>query len=132
MGRTPSSRVEGLRNLHGFYGDEFHVEYPTRSGYHLSLEQIADDLSRRLISVFLRGPGGRRPVFGWSEVLQTDPHWRDHLLFYEYFHGDNGAGIGASHQTGWTAAVANLLERTATAAPTPAATPNASQSRRLQ
>ncbi len=78
---------------------------------------IADDLSRRLISIFLRGPDGRRPVFGGTEVMQTDPHWRDHILFYEYFHGDNGAGIGASHQTGWTAVVANLIDRTAAGAP---------------
>ena len=102
--------VAGLRNLHRCYGDDFLVEYPTESGQHLSLERIADDLSRRLTSIFLRGSDGRRPVFGWSEVMQTDPHWRDHLLFYEYFHGDNGAGIGASHQTGWTAVVANLLD----------------------
>ena len=83
---------------------------PDRVGQQLPLDQIADDLSRRLVSIFLRGPDGRRPVFGGSEVMQTDPHWRDHILFYEYFHGDNGAGIGASHQTGWTALVANLLD----------------------
>ena len=102
---------QGLRNLHRCYGDDFLVEYPTGSGQHLPLDQIADDLSRRLISIFLRGPDGRRPVFGGTEVMQTDPHWRDHILFYEYFHGDNGAGIGASHQTGWTAVVANLIDR---------------------
>ena len=79
-----------------------------RLGTQLPLDQIADDLSRRLISIFLRDADGRRPVFGGTEVMQTDPHWRDHILFYEYFHGDNGAGIGASHQTGWTAIVANL------------------------
>ena len=107
--------VAGLYNLHRCYGDDFLVEYPTGSGQQLTLDQIARDLSRRLVSIFLRGPDGRRPVFGWSEVMQTDPHWRDHLLFYEYFHGDNGAGIGASHQTGWTAVVANLIERTAAA-----------------
>jgi hypothetical protein len=105
--------VAGLRNLYGCYGDEFQVEYPTGSGQHLTLAQIADDLSRRLSALFLRGPDGRRPVFGWTEVMQTDPHWHDHLLFYEYFHGDNGAGIGASHQTGWTAVIANLIDRTA-------------------
>jgi hypothetical protein len=108
--------VQGLRNLYGCYGDDFLVEYPTGSGQHLSLDRIADDIARRLIALFLRGPDGRRPVFGGTEVMQTDPHWRDHLLFYEYFHGDNGAGIGASHQTGWTAVVANLIERTASAA----------------
>ena len=93
------------------------MEYPTGSGQQLTLDQIADDLSRRLISIFLRGPDGRRPVFGGTEVMQTDPHWRDHILFYEYFHGDNGAGIGASHQTGWTAVVANLIDRTAADCP---------------
>jgi hypothetical protein len=105
--------IAGLRNLHRCFGDDFLVEYPTRSGQHLPLDQIADDISRRLISIFLRGPDGRRPVFGATEVMQTDPHWRDDIFFYEYFHGDNGAGIGASHQTGWTAVVANLIDRTA-------------------
>jgi hypothetical protein len=107
--------VMGLRNLHRYYGDDFLIEYPTGSGQQLSLDQIADDLSRRLTSIFLRGPNGRRPVFGGTEVMQTDPHWRDNILFYEYIHGDNGAGIGASHQTGWTAVVANLLDRAAPA-----------------
>jgi hypothetical protein len=105
--------IVGLRNLHRCFGDDFLVEYPTGSGQHLPLDKIADDISRRLISIFLRGPDGRRPVFGATEVMQTDPHWRDDIFFYEYFHGDNGAGIGASHQTGWTAIVANLIDRTA-------------------
>lgn len=103
--------VQGLRRLHSYYGDEFLIEYPTGSGNQLPLNRIADDLSRRLISVFLRNGDGRRPVYGGTELMQTDPHWRDHILFYEYFHGDNGAGIGASHQTGWTAVVANLLDQ---------------------
>jgi hypothetical protein len=103
--------ITGLRSLSRYYGDNFLIEYPTGSGRQLPLNQIADDLARRLISIFLRDENGRRPVFGGTEVMQTDPHWRDHLLFYEYFHGDNGAGIGAGHQTGWTALVANLLER---------------------
>jgi hypothetical protein len=103
--------IQGLRNLHQYYGDDFLVEYPTGSGQQLSLDRIADDLSHRLISIFLQGPDGRRPVYGGTEVMQTDPNWRDHLLFYEYFHGDNGAGIGASHQTGWTAIVAVLLDQ---------------------
>jgi hypothetical protein len=97
--------------LHKCYGDDFLIEYPTGSGNHLPLDSIAVDLSRRLISLFLRDADGRRPVFGWTEEMQTDPNWRDHILFYEYFHGDNGAGIGASHQTGWTAVVANLIDR---------------------
>jgi hypothetical protein len=112
--------ITGLRSLCRYYGDDFLIEYPTGSGRQLPLNQIADDLGRRLISIFLRDQDGRRPVFGGTEVMQTDPHWRDHLLFYEYFHGDNGAGIGASHQTGWTAIVANLLEQV----PHPVVLPN--------
>src|SRR5262249_48802439 len=84
---------------------------PTGSGTKLPLNRIAEDLTRRLISIFLRDEHGRRPVFGGSEIFQSDEHWRDHLLFYEYFHGDNGARIGASHQTGWTAIVANLIDQ---------------------
>jgi hypothetical protein len=103
--------VGGLHRLHEFYGDDFRVEYPTGSGAEATLGEIADDLSRRLISIFVRGADGRRPVYGGTEVFQTDPHWRDYVLFYEYFHGDNGAGLGASHQTGWTALVASLLDR---------------------
>ncbi len=102
--------IVGLRSLHRFYGDEFVIEYPTGSGQQLTLDRIADDLSQRLISIFLRGHDGRRPVFGSSEVMQSDANWRDNILFYEYFHGDSGAGIGASHQTGWTALVASLLD----------------------
>jgi hypothetical protein len=105
--------VSGLLNLHKCYGDDFLVEYPTGSGQELTLEAIAADLSRRLISLFLRDGDGRRPVFGGSDEMQTDPNWNDHIPFYEYFHGDNGAGIGASHQTGWTAVVANLINRAA-------------------
>jgi hypothetical protein len=101
--------VQGLRNLHRYYGDEFRVEYPTGSGNQATLGQIADDLSYRLVAPMLRQSNGRRPVFGGNEFMQTDDRWREHLLFYEYFHGDNGAGIGASHQTGWTALMANLL-----------------------
>ncbi|HEY7034407.1 MAG TPA: hypothetical protein VH482_23930 [Thermomicrobiales bacterium] len=107
--------VGGLRRLHGFYGDDFRVEYPTGSGKEATLAEIADDLARRLVAIFLRGPDGHRPVYGGTEVFQTDPHWRDHILFYEYFHGDNGAGIGASHQTGWTGLVATLIEQRARA-----------------
>jgi len=103
--------IQGLRRLYDYYSDEFLIEYPTGSGQLLPLNKIADDLSRRLISIFLRGEDGRRPVYGGTEVMQTDPHWRDLILFFEYFHGDNGAGIGASHQTGWTAMVANLIDQ---------------------
>jgi hypothetical protein len=102
--------VQGLRNMGCYYGQTFQIEYPTGSGTLMALSEIADDLAQRLVSIFLRDESGRRPVFGGVGVMQHDPNWRDHLLFYEYFHGDNGAGIGASHQTGWTALVANLIE----------------------
>ncbi len=85
------------------------MEYPTGSGVKLSLREIADELSARLTRLFLRGPDGRRPIFGTVAKMQDDPHFRDHVLFYEYFHGDTGSGLGASHQTGWTGLVALLL-----------------------
>src|SRR5262249_28165977 len=88
---------------------------PTGSGQKHTLWQIADDLSRRLVKIFERGSDGRRPVWGANERLQTDPHWRDELLFFEYFNGDTGAGLGANHQTGWTALVAKLLDQVARA-----------------
>jgi hypothetical protein len=100
--------IETLQKFHHYYGDDFLVECPTGSGAMLNLQQISAELSRRLTRLFLRGPDGRRPVFGDNPLLQNDPRWRDNLLFYEYFHGDTGAGLGASHQTGWTALVANL------------------------
>jgi len=101
--------VEALYGFHRYYGDEFRVEYPVGSGRTLSLREVADELSRRLTSLFLRGPDGRRPALGPSRLVQEDPHFRDLLLFHEYFHGDDGRGLGASHQTGWTALVALLL-----------------------
>jgi hypothetical protein len=104
--------IEALQKFHHYYGDDFVVEHPTGSGTKRTLWQIADDLSRRLMGIFLRGPDGRRPVFGDNQVFQRDPHWRDYVPFHEYFHGDTGAGLGASHQTGWTALVAKLLEQT--------------------
>ena len=104
--------VEALERYHAYLGDDFTVEYPTGSGVELTLAEVAQRLSQRLTSIFLRRPDGTRPVFGGARVFQEDPHWRDHLLFYEYFHGDDGAGIGASHQTGWTGLVAELLHRT--------------------
>jgi hypothetical protein len=103
--------IEALQQFHHYYGDDFKVECPTGSGTYLTLGAIADELSRRLIRIFLRDEAGRRPVFGDQETLQGDPHWRDHLLFYEYFHGDHGAGVGASHQTGWTSLVAKLIQQ---------------------
>jgi hypothetical protein len=106
--------IEALRTFYRYYGDDFLVEHPTGSGHLMTLGQIADDLSRRLITIFLRDQNGRRPVFGDQEVFQLDPHWRDYVLFHEYFHGDTGEGVGANHQTGWTGVVAALLEQTTT------------------
>jgi hypothetical protein len=103
--------IESLRKFYRYYGDDFQVECPTGSGVMMTLNQIADELTWRLTRIFLGDERGRRPVFGGSERFQSDPHWRDHLLFYEYFHGDNGAGLGASHQTGWTGLIALLLGR---------------------
>jgi hypothetical protein len=103
--------IESLQRFHHYFGDEMQVEFPTGSGVKKNLAEVACLLSRRLSHLFLRDEHGRRPVFGGAEKFQTDPHFRDHILFYEYFHGDNGAGIGASHQTGWTALVAKLLQQ---------------------
>ena len=102
--------VRALINLYTFYGDEFKVQCPTGSGQYMTLFEVAQELVRRLAGTFLRDANGRRPVYGGTAKFQEDPHWRDLILFYEYFHGDNGAGLGASHQTGWTALVAPLLD----------------------
>ena len=100
-----------LERYRRFFGDELTVEYPTGSGQQRTLEAIINDLWDRLISIFLVGPDGRRPCFGWVERMQHDPNWKNNLLFNEYFHGDNGAGLGASHQTGWTGLVADMIRR---------------------
>jgi hypothetical protein len=102
--------IESLQKFHHYYGDEFKVECPSGSGRFATLNDIANELSQRLARIFLRDGSGRRPVFGGTEKFQNDPNWRDLLNFYEYFHGDNGAGIGASHQTGWTGLIAKLLQ----------------------
>jgi len=104
--------VEALRGFDHHYGDTLKVEVPAGSGHRITLDEAADEICRRLVRIFLRDEsnGGKRPVFGGEDYFQTNPHWRDYLLFYEYFHGDNGAGIGASHQTGWTALVASLIQ----------------------
>jgi hypothetical protein len=102
--------VRALLNLYSFYGDEFTVECPTRSGRRMNLFEVAEELARRLSGTFLRGADGHRPVYGGTAKFQDDPHWRDLVLFYEYFHGDNGAGLGASHQTGWTGLIAVFLD----------------------
>jgi hypothetical protein len=103
--------VSSLERYHRFFGDELTIEYPTGSGRRLPLDAIAADLQDRLISIFTAGPDGRRPCFGGAERLQTDPAWKDNLIFSEYFHGDNAAGIGAAHQTGWTGVIADLIRR---------------------
>jgi len=103
--------IESLQKFHHYFGDDLKVECPTGSGHMMNLWEVAAELSRRLGRIFLRGPDGRRPCYGGTEKFHTDPHWRDLLLFHEYFHGDNGAGIGASHQTGWTGLVAKLLQQ---------------------
>ena len=103
--------IESLQRFHHYFGDDLRVECPTGSGQTMNLSEIAAELSRRLSRLFLLDEHGRRPVFGGAEKFQTDPNFRDHILFYEYFHGDNGAGLGASHQTGWTALVAKLLQQ---------------------
>jgi hypothetical protein len=103
--------IESLQRFHYYFGDEFQVECPSGSGNKMTLWQVAAHLSRSLSHIFLRDESGRRPVYGGAEKLQTDPHWRDLILFYEYFHGETGLGLGASHQTGWTALVAKLIEQ---------------------
>jgi len=102
--------IRALLNLYQFYGNDFKVECPTRSGNYMTLFEVAKEIARRLESIFLRDANGQRPVYGGSKKFQEDPYWRDYILFYEYFHGDNGAGLGASHQTGWTGLVARFLD----------------------
>ena len=102
--------IRALLNLYQFYGDDFKVECPTGSGKNMTLFEVAQELARRLSSIFLRDANGKRPVYGGTKKFQEDPHWRDYILFYEYFHADNGAGLGASHQTGWTGTIARVLD----------------------
>ncbi len=103
--------IESLQKFHYYLGDQYKVEYPTGSGSQSTLWQVAAEISRRLTHIFLRNTEGKRPVFGGTKRFQDDPHWRNNILFYEYFHGDNGAGIGANHQTGWTGLVAKLIQQ---------------------
>ena len=103
--------IESLQKFHHYLGDDFKVECPTGSGRMMTLWEVAAEISRRLTRTFLRGPGGRRPVHGPNRLFQNDPHWRDLVLFYEYFHGDDGSGVGASHQTGLTGLVAKLIQQ---------------------
>lgn len=101
--------IESLRKFHFFYTDDFRIEYPTASGKYLSLREVGHELANRLLKIFLKDDKGRRAIFGSQEKLQTDPHFADMVLFYEYFHGDSGKGLGASHQTGWSGLIANLI-----------------------
>jgi hypothetical protein len=102
--------IEALQRFHHYYGDDFKVEYPSHSGKYLSLNEIGNELIKRLSGLFVRDQQGRRAVFGDSSLLQTDPNFKDYLLFFEYFHGDTGRGVGASHQTGWTGLIAKLIQ----------------------
>jgi hypothetical protein len=114
--------IEHLRRFYQFYGDGLTLECPTGSGTMKNLDEIADELCRRILRIFLRGPDGRRPVFGPYEKFQVDPHFKDYILFHEYFHGDNGRGCGASHQTGWTGLIANLIDQLVPKTTAPATT----------
>jgi hypothetical protein len=102
--------IRSLLNFYMYYGDNFKIECPTGSGKMMNLFEVSKEIADRLSRIFLRNEQGKRPVYGCTEKFQTDPHWRDHILFYEYFHGNNGAGLGASHQTGWTGVVAKLIQ----------------------
>ena len=109
--------IRALFQYYLYYGNDFTVECPTGSGRQMNLYQVAEEISRRLTNILLKDKAGRRPVFGGARKFQDDPHWRDCLHFYEYFHGDNGAGLGASHQTGWTGIVARMMHLFATLTP---------------
>jgi hypothetical protein len=103
--------IESLQKFHHYLGDAFKVECPTGSGQYCTLWEVAAEISRRLGRIFLRGEDGRRPVHGADDRYKCDPNWKDLVLFYEYFHGDTGSGVGASHQTGWTALAAKVLQQ---------------------
>ena len=106
--------IRALLQYFLFYGNEFTIECPTGSGRQMTLYQVTEELVRRTVSIFLRDKDGRRPVYGGTRKFHEDPHWRDLVLFYEYFHGDNGAGLGASHQSGWTGVIARAMHLFAT------------------
>jgi hypothetical protein len=101
--------IRALLQYHAYYGDNFMIECPTGSGNLMNLYHVAENISKRLAGIFLKNEKGERPVYGGTRKFQDDPHWKDYILFYEYFHGDNGAGIGASHQTGWTGVIARSM-----------------------
>ncbi|HEX8530915.1 MAG TPA: hypothetical protein VF646_12880, partial [Cytophagales bacterium] len=103
--------IESLHKFYEYYGDEFTIEYPTRSKRLMNLKQIAEELSARLVKLFRLNEKGERPCFGEDPKFHHDPYFKDHILFYEYFHGETGKGLGASHQTGWTGLIIDLIER---------------------
>lgn len=109
--------IRALMQYYIYFGDDFTIECPTGSVQMMTLFQVAEEIARRLGAIFLKDDSGHRPVFGGASKFQDDPHWRDCLLFYEYFHGDNGAGLGASHQTGWTGLIARAMHLFATTTP---------------
>jgi hypothetical protein len=109
--------IRALLQYYTYFGDDFKVECPTGSGRQMNLYQVAEEIARRLTNIFLKDKDGRRPVYGGTAKFQEDPHWRDCLSFFEYFHGDNGAGLGANHQTGWTGIVARMMHLFATTSP---------------
>jgi hypothetical protein len=102
--------IRSLLNMYSYYGNDFLIECPTGSGKKMNLFEVSKEIATRLSRIFLRDEKGQRPVYGGTTKFQTDPHWKDNILFYEYFHGDNGAGLGASHQTGWTGLIAVILK----------------------
>src|SRR5262249_10094812 len=106
--------IRALLQYYTYYGNDFTVECPTNSGRRMNLYQVAEEISRRATNIFLRGKDGRRPVYGGTRRVQEDPHWHDLVLSSEYFHGDSGAGLGASHQTGWTGGIARAMHLFAT------------------
>lgn len=103
--------IESLQKYYQYLGDDFKVECPTGSGNYLNLEEVAQEISKRLVAIFAKDADNQRPVYGGIEKFQTDPYWQDLILFHEYFHGDEGAGLGANHQTGWTGLVAKLIQQ---------------------
>ncbi len=109
--------IRALLNLYKYFGDDLKVEFPTGSGKMMTLFEVAGQIGQRICGIFLQDSKGQRPVYGTEQKFQKDPYWKDHILFYEYFHGDTGAGIGASHQTGWTGLAGLLLKIVATIKP---------------
>ena len=102
--------LEALQNFHDYLGDDFKIEFPTGSGKYKNLYEVAVEIATRMMSIFLRDESGNRPVFGNQQKFHNDPYWRDYVFFHEYFNGDNGAGLGSSHQTGWTGVVAHMIQ----------------------